>query len=290
MRSNSSEWRYAWELLRHPAHVVLVGCVLPALAFLTWSTIVAATMVFMELGIVGFGHKLPAFRRMVDERERAIEAQSAARLRSEMLARIAEPHRMELLHLEALADSIRARVSPSREAHPEDCLGIARLLATYVGGAIAYAASRAHHLSTDRDALDMDIASLELKAATARNESLRAIANERLRVAHMRAARWERSRDDLEEMEEQLRLISDLVRLTHENATAPVRSHAFADALGRALASIPEGERTVSELVELLASDPSPEPRILEMGRRALALATAQAGPIMAAAFQPAPP
>jgi hypothetical protein len=83
----------------------------------------------------------------------------------------------------------------------------------------------------------------------------------------MRAARWERSRDDLEEMDEQLTLIADLVRLTHENATAPMRSPKLADALGRAIASIAEGEKTVSELVELLATDPSPEPRVLEMGR-----------------------
>ena len=269
MRSHSSGWWYAWELVRHPAHVVFAGCILPALAFLTWSPVVVVGMALVELGVIGLGHRLPAFRHMIDERERAIEAESAARVRSEILVRIAEPHRTELLQLEVLADSIRARVSPKGDAHPEDCLGIARLLATYVGGAIAYAASRAQHLSTDRDAIDVEIASLELKAATARNESLRAVANERLRVMQMRAARWERSRDHLEEMEEQLRLIADLVRLTHANATAPVRSHAFADALGRALADISEGERTVSELVELLTSDASPEPRVLEMGRRA---------------------
>ncbi len=266
MRAHSSAWRYAWELVRHPAHVVFAGCVLPALVFFTWSVTVLGVLAVTELGFIYVAHRLPAFRRMVDERDHAIEAREAAEARSGLLGRIGEPHRTQLLQLEALADSIRARVSPGREV-TEDCLGVNRLIATYVGGAIAYAAARAALLATDRDALDAEIARLEAKAAAGRTETLRTLAAERLRVVRMRAARWERSRDDLEEMDEQLTLIADLVRLTHENATAPMRSPKLADALGRAIASIAEGEKTVSELVELLATDPSPEPRVLEMGR-----------------------
>jgi len=275
MGALANQRSYAWELVRHPVHVVFAGCVLPAIVFFTWSTYVVAAVACAEVGFVWLVHRMPSFRRMIDERNRAIEAESAARVRSEVLGRLTEPHRTELFHLEALADSIRARVTPSgTSSAADDCLGLDRLLAAYAGGAIACATGRASLAATDRDAIAMEIAALERKADSARTETLRAVAVERLRVARMRAARWDRSRDDLEEMEEQLTLIADVVRLTHENAMAPLRSPSFADALGRALASIPDGERTLTEIVELLATDPSPEPRVLSLGRRALAATT----------------
>lgn len=271
-QSSAERRRYLRHVVRHPLHLLFVSCVLPTLVFFTWSIAAGVAALLAETGALCFVHRMPAFRRWVDERVREQEGEAASQMRTALLARLTETHRLELQQLEALADAIRERVVPARggtRRPSEDCLGIGHLLAAYVGGAIAYAEGRASIAATDRGAIAAEITALDQVARAGREGAHRALAVERLRIARMRAARWDRSLDDLEIIREQLALIAALVRLTHENATAPVRSPAFDDTLGRAVTTIAEGERAVREIVELLAIDASPEPQMLEMGRRA---------------------
>lgn len=264
---------YLRQAVTHPIHVLVVLC-LPFTLFFVWSLAAVAAFVLTEVALVGIVSRVPAFQRWVDEKVRILEAAAAARTRTQLLMRITDAHRAELQRLEMLSDAIRDRLMTTggEMARPmEDCLGTGRLLATYVGGAIAYCAGKTCLMATDRKAIDHDIRALSETAESGRTLAVREVANQRLRIAQMRAARWDGSYDDLEVMQEQLSLIADLVRLMYEHAAAPVQSVTLREEVNRAFSSVHEGERTVRELVELLAVNDAPEPRVLEMGRRALA-------------------
>jgi len=282
---------YLRHAVTHPIHVLVVLC-LPFTLFFVWSLSAVAAFVLTEIALVCIVSRVPGFQRWVDEKVRAIEAAAAARTRTQLLMRITDAHRAELQRLEVLADAIRERLMPAggeMSRNMEDCLGTGRLLATYVGGAIAYCAGKTCLMATDRKAIDNDINSLAQTATQGRTESIRMVAMQRLRIARMRASRWDCSYDDLEVMQEQLALIADLVRLMYEHSAAPVQSALLREEVDRALASVKDGERTVRELVELLAVNDAPEPRVLEMGRRALAAMAEQAARLTTAQIPPAP-
>jgi hypothetical protein len=265
---------YLRHVVRHPLHVMFVMCFLPVMVLFAWSIASTIAAVLAEALVLCVIHRVPAFQRWVDDRAREVEARQAAAARAEILSRLSDGHRAELHRLERIADAIRQRVR-------EDCFGIGHMLSAYVGGALAHAAARARLSTTDRVALESSILSLEDAAMSGRTEGLRAIAVERLRIARMRAARWDRSKNELEVMQQQLGLIGDLIELTHDNATAPRQSPALSDALRRAMAAIPEAERTIYELVEVLDTDEAPDPRLLEMGRHAPAPAERSAPPVL---------
>jgi len=281
---------YLRHAVTHPIHVLVVLC-LPFTLFFVWSLSAVAAFVLTEVALVCVVSRVPAFQRWVDDKVRAAEAAQAAKTRTQLLMRVTDAHRAELQRLEVLSDAIRERLSPAGDDTTramEDCLGTGRLLATYVGGAIAYCAGKTCLMATDRKAIEADIASLTQIAASGRTEAVRVVAKQRLQIARMRASRWDGSYDDLEVMQEQLSLIADLVRLMYEHSAAPVQSIALREEVDRALASVKDGERTVRELVELLAGTDAPEPRVLEMGRRALAAMAEQAARL-AATVPPAP-
>lgn len=280
---------YLRHAVTHPIHVLVVLC-LPFTLFFVWSLSAVAAFVLTEVALVCVVSRVPAFQRWVDEKVRVIEAAAAARTRTQLLMRITDAHRAELQRLEVLADAIRERLAPAgseMSRSMEDCLGTGRLLATYVGGAIAYCAGKTCLMATDRKAIDNDIHVLSQTAESGRTESVRLVATQRLRIAKMRAMRWDASYDDLEVMQEQLSLIADLVRLMYEHSAAPVQSQALREEVDRALSSVKDGERTVRELVELLAVNDAPEPRVLEMGRRALAAMAEQAARLSTNVPQP---
>ena len=281
---------YLRHAVTHPIHVLVVLC-LPFTLFFVWSLSAVAAFVLTEVALVCIVSRVPAFQRWVDEKVRTIEAAAAARTRTQLLMRITDAHRAELQRLEVLADAIRERLAPAggeMTRNMEDCLGTGRLLATYVGGAIAYCAGKTCLMATDRKAIDNDINSLSQTTSNGRTDAVREVASQRLRIAKMRATRWDCSYSDLEVMQEQLSLIGDLVRLMYEHSAAPAASASLRVEVDRALASADDGERTVRELVELLAVNDAPEPRVLESGRRALAAIDERASRL--AANVPPPP
>ena len=268
---------YLRQAVTHPVHILVALCFPFALIF-AWSAPALAAVIFTDVTLLCVVARFPVFQRWVDERARAAEAAVAAKSRIQLLARITDAHRNELQRLEMIADAIRERLTPANSTQAaEDCLGTGRLLATYVGGAMAYRAGIACLMSTDRKTLDVEIESLARSASGGRSDAVRRIAGQRLRIARMRAARWDATYADLEVMQEQLALIGDLIRLLYEHAAAPAPSVALRDEVDRAFADVSEGQHTVRELVELLAIDDAPEPRVLEMGRRALEATAEQA-------------
>ena len=124
--------------------------------------------------------------------------------------------------------------------------------------------------TASREKLRYDMQSLSEAATNARTPAARALATSRLDVARMRAARWQRSFEELEVIQGQLSLIADLVRLLYEQSAAPIPSESLSDEVGRALASAQESQRTVHELAELLADGVVPDPAVLRMGRQVI--------------------
>lgn len=260
---------YLRRALTHPAHVLVV-LTIPFAFFFAWSFVVFGSFLLGDSVAVLAVAQLPSFRRVVDAAERAVEVSAAVKSRVQLLERITEAHRGELQRLEGLADAIRERLMPDAP-DVEDCLGTGRLLATYVGGAMAYRAALACLSTTDCQKVAADVATLTEATTNGRTEALRRVAKQRLCIARMRAARWDATFAELEIMQQQLALIGNLVRLMYENAAAPGPSLVLAEEVDHALASVGDGVRTVRELADLLQADDTPEPRVLETGRRALA-------------------
>jgi len=255
----------------------LFGMLLPALT----------TFLIVEAVLLGVVPNTRAFQRRVDARLHVAACAAARKERAHLLAQMMDVHREELERIEVLADALRERVAPNpRVAIPiDDYLGIDRLLAMYVHGAITYCAGRVCLATANREKLRVEIQSLTEAATSARTPAARALASSRLDVARMRAARWQRSYEELEVIQGQLSLIGDLVRLLYEQSAAPIPSESLSEEIARALASAQESQRTVHELAELLADGVVPDPAVLRMGRQVFADA-ALSGPTLV----PVPP
>src|SRR5687768_10725861 len=123
------------------------------------------------------------FRRYVEEKIAQVEQQEAARGRAELLTRMAEENRHELERLEFLADRAREnmvrRHGAGMQAVLDDCLGLNRLLASYVRLAIAYKSGKDFFDATSRQMLVDEIESLEGNQL-ALSKRMRGLADRRL--------------------------------------------------------------------------------------------------------------
>jgi hypothetical protein len=260
---------YIRQAALHPCQLLL-WAYLPLAALFGMLVPALTTFVVVEVVLLGFVPNTRAFQRRVDARLHLAACASARKERAHLLAQMMEGHREELERIEVLADALRERVAPNpRVAIPiDDYLGIDRLLAMYVHGAITYCAGRVCLATASREKLRLDMQVLSEAVRSARTQAARALAASRLEVARMRAARWQRSCDELEVIQGQLSLIADLVRLLYEQSAAPIPSESLSEEIARALASAQETQRTVTELAELLADSVVPDPAVLRMGRQ----------------------
>lgn len=261
-------WVYVKHALMHPWHVVvLAGATVFGVA--NWSLLVLL-LVFggAELLLLGIVLRLHVFRRYVDDRLEQIERAKAAEKRTTLFLQMGEEHRRELLRLEAVVDKIRDATKPhgtAAQMAANECL---RLLASYVGLAIAYNVSRDCLASVERRTLDDEIRTLEA-ARFSPHPHTRALAHRRCAIARKRAERWDRSRAGLEAIAHQLAMIGELVQLTHEQVAAPVDPTGTTDEIDRVVEELDESQSTIEELAELLGVDEPIEPRVLDIGRAA---------------------
>ncbi len=255
----------------HPCQLLLCAY-LPLAALFGMLVPALTTFVITEIVLLGVLPNSRAFRRRVDERLYSAACAAARKERAQLLAQMTDVHREELERIEVLADALRERVTPSARAtgSVEECLGIDRLLAMYVHGAIAFCAGRVCLAMASRDRIRSDIHNLSEAVSAAKTTAARSLASSRLDVARMRAMRWQRSYEQLELIQGQLSLIADLVRLMYEQSAAPIPSEVLAEEIDRALASAQESQRTVHELAELLAEGVVPDPSVLRLGRQVI--------------------
>lgn len=264
---DAQELVYLRHAALHPAHMmVIVGPIF--VLIVGWGVLALVTSFLLtELALAVAVPRIRPFRRFVDQKLDVEEREDASKSRGLLLAKMTSEHRSELEGLESLADRIRARVLP-RGARFEgsDCLGLASLLASFVSVAIAYRECKECLASVNRLALTDEIRALSAARLTSPPQA-RALTESRIRVAELRAARWDRSFEDLEAMGHQLAMIRELVHLMHEQCSAVSDSADITAELESAISAAREGEGAVRELGDLLVERRTVDPRLLEIGR-----------------------
>ncbi len=261
---------YVRHALLHPAPHLLALAAAMFLGALFASLVVAAVIfIAAELFLLTHVPRLRAFREYVDAKLDAAKRLAAAEARSALLAKLSGSHRRELERLELLIDRIRDRLrskGSGAQLVVDDYLGLDRLIATYVRLAIVHRSSSECLAATDRANLEDEIRSLEASSLSALPPA-RELAQQRLMIATKRAERWDRSHRDLDAIGQQLAMIADLVRLTHEQFAAPIDPQATSEELDRAIEALEESHATLRELAECLVAEDTVEPGLLELGR-----------------------
>jgi hypothetical protein len=260
---------YARYALTHPWQLVaLAGAVI--LGVVHFSVVLPlVALAAVELALFTVVIRLPVFQVHVDAHYEQLARARAAEQRAVLLSQMREGHRSELALLEAVVDRTRnpsKPYGPAAQAVADECLG---LLSTYVRLAIAYNSSRESLDLVDRARLDDETRALEdmLSSPCA---SARDLARRRLHIARRRIERWDQSNETLEVISQQLAMIGDLVRLTHEQLAAPTDPRADTDEID-GIASVLVGRHAATEeLTALLRVEPSIDCSVLDRGRRSL--------------------
>jgi hypothetical protein len=157
--------------------------------------------------------------------------------------------------LESLAERTRDNLRERGAAAllEQDWIGLDRLIAAYIRLSIAHKVSSDSLARTSRESLCAEISSLEAVRAQgdARTSSL---AERRLSIARRRAARWEKSRRDLDEVEQHLATIGALIHLLEEQSASRMPEGDLDQRLDALMQEIEQTESTIEELAQLAAS------------------------------------
>ncbi len=266
--SARATWVYVRHALCHPWNLVVLGGA--AAVGVAMLSVLAPLLVFagVELFLLGVVVRLRAFRTYVDGRFDQIARKRASEGRAALLAQMCEEHRRELTQLEAVVDRTRDMSKPhgvAAQAVIDECLG---LLSSYVRLAIAYNVSRDCLATVDRNRLEDESRRLEAMLTSA-GAAARDLAHRRLSIARKRIERWDRSREALEAIAQQLAMIGDLVRLTHEQLAAPADPRRDTEQIDNVLRVLDSGHADNEEVAELLRVDDTIDPYVLDMGRAA---------------------
>jgi hypothetical protein len=259
---------YTKHAILHPSHL-LVPFVAAMVGVIQLSVIFPAFVLLVaEAFLLAVLPHLRSFRQHVDLKLERCERAAAAEQRAALLLQMGGEHRKELENLERLVDRIKdtaeRHCTATAQLAVDDCLGLA---ATYVRLAIAHSTTRDCLATTDRVALDHEIRALEA-AQPQLSDRVKSLAQRRLEVARRRAERWDKSRDDLEVMSQQLAIISALIRLRHEQCTVPMKLRETTREIDRLMREMEDNEKQIRELAELFGGrERIVEPRVLDMGR-----------------------
>jgi hypothetical protein len=261
---------YLRHAILHPYNMPLLVLAIAA-GLISGSLTILLLAATAEAIMLGFVPKLAAFKKHVDELIEQQERAEAAKSRSLLLLRMDEVHREELERLETLVDRIRAnvkRAGASPEAIVDECLGLSRLTRSYVCLAIAHRTNKEALASTNRQALEDRIHSLEaMQTSVLVSDRVKKLASKRLAIAHKRAERWDQTQDELEAIAHQLATIGELVHLVHEQSINPGEAQDMSDEIDHFVEELGTSEGALRELSEARIVE-EVDPRILEKGRR----------------------
>lgn len=191
------------------------------------------------------------FRRHVNVRLAEDELVEAERQREQLLFQMNEEHRRELERLEFLVHRIRNNCGHQHEQVKvalHESLGLDRLLASYVRLGIAHRTSRETLAMTNRRELQGKIERLQVAVRTAPNGRMRRLHERRRAIAVTRAERWDRNRENLEVIAQQLATISDLIHMIHEQSMTPMDVQAINNDIDQFISGMEENEGTLREL------------------------------------------
>lgn len=254
-------WTYVKRAVLHPYHLLaLAGTT--AFCMITGSVLLVLVGFGAELAYLRVVPVLRAFRRSVDAQLVQSERAGLARERETLLSQMDGALRSRFEKLEALVGRIRENRKRDRgsvESALSDIVDPARLTSTYVRLAIAHKGYCEYLATTSRTALQDQIRALEeaehRPAPSA--ERTRALRQQRLAIARERAARWDRTREDLDAIGHQLAAIEELIQLMHEQSITPSAPQYARVELERFMEDLEENAATFRELAEVAGADAS---------------------------------
>jgi hypothetical protein len=267
-KPRNTQSTYRRHALAHPVHAIWIAVpviIALSLASLLPLLLLATGEAFVLLALPRFSR----FQRAVDLSLERIERAKAAVLRSTLIARMSDEHRMELEHLERLVARIRAQSSPNGEIDgslDDDWPGLGRLLSTYVRLAIAHRAAGELFPLMERQRLEIEAAYLETSFQQATADDVRAWVAKRAEIVRNRLNVCEQSRAEREIVGHQLATISELIRWMHEESSRPDTATHRTE-LEEALRGWERNGVALRQLTTLCVEEPAFEPRVLEMGR-----------------------
>ncbi len=208
-----------------------------------------------ELAVIAIVPHMSAFRRRVDEHLATLEQGELCREREQLLMQMNEGHRDQFERLEHLVGRIRASGTETTRALNGE-LGLDRMLATYVELSIAHRQGHQFLAMTSRRQLERELRALRLRSEEAPTSSrIRTLQRHRLVIAEKRLDRWDRNREHLDVIDQQLATISELIQLAHEHSMGPTGAHAIADEIEHLLVELDENDGILSELHDACISE-----------------------------------
>ncbi|MBI2898040.1 MAG: hypothetical protein HYY06_31090 [Deltaproteobacteria bacterium] len=254
-----SAWTYLKRAALHPYHLLAVAGT-TAFCMITGSVLLVLAGLGAELAYLRLVPMLRAFRRSIDAQLVQAEHATQARERESLLAQMDGALRSRFEKLEILVGRIHEnsrRDRASVESALSDIVDPTRLTTTYVRLAIAHKGYCEYLATTSRTALQDQIRALEEaeRGPAPAADRTRALRQQRLAIARERAARWDRTREDLDAIGHQLAAIEELIQLMHEQSITPAAPQHARVELERFMADLEENEATCRELAEIAAPD-----------------------------------
>lgn len=249
-------WTYFGHAAVHPSNLLLLIGVM-FLSLILWNSSALFAGLGAESVFLLVVPRCGFFRRRVDELLDEVERAAATKAREALVLQMCEAHRQELNKIDILVGKTFSNVERHGGMPPGDREGLSRLSAGYVRLAIAHRACEESLAMTNRHALEGTIRALEAAAASSTDRT-RDVLQRRLSIAYQRVECWNRTRENLEAISQQLATIAELAQLVHQESLAPPDADATSvcEAIDRVMAAYEENAMVRRELAEIRIEEP----------------------------------
>lgn len=205
--------------LRASVHPYALVAMMMAVVVGMWSGLSIPLVLMLHTMVVVFTSRTEGFRRMVDEDLLEGLRAEQARETEQLIIQMELEHQNEFRTLMRQVETIRENAANRWNAVSEvvkDDAPLDELLNTYLELGIAYKAGRDSLRSADRAAIEEEIRLLRQRSET--DGTLGAIDARRLGIATRRAECFDRTRDELQVMRQEMAAVASLIHLMHEQS------------------------------------------------------------------------
>lgn len=175
----------------------------------------------LEAGFIGLLPRTKMFRKKVDEYQAWGELTNVLRLREGFILRMDDVHRDRYEVLEIMVRQVQeAEKNRVGAAEVDRHQTVENLLAAFVDLAVKYHEGQQYLNRTSRRRIERELSALKSKehdCSSVRQQ----LHNMRLDATEKRLDRWDRTREYIDTIEEQLKAIFSVIQLTHEQVLSP---------------------------------------------------------------------
>jgi len=246
---------YLRKMLFNPFNLYLV-LALTAFGLITGNIAMLPIALCAEVLVLAFVPRTKLFRAHIDESFRELERAAAARAREALLLQLSDTHRQELERLENLVEGIRENARRHGNVVQlvlDEKLELDRLCQTYIRLAIAHKERSLSLAMFDRQRLADNIRALELMDSACPNTRMSRLLQRRLAIGRKHLDHWDRTREQLDVISQQLATITALIQLLHAQSATPSGSQEMSDEIDHFMLDFKENEGTLRELAEFSA-------------------------------------